>query len=151
MWHFYNDHSVSDRSNTGCSLNIVFFLEILWFFWTLPVLLQRWCSTCHLVVHAWGPVYTPREARVRKIFWIFRNNTIFNEHPVPTNINTESKTFITPNARGPGRNVGRVVEKLLFYKVFRLISRFWLWRGRDNGGSINPLGRPGQGEPSLPQ
>ena len=28
---------------TGCSLNIVFFLKILWFFWTLSVLmLQRW-------------------------------------------------------------------------------------------------------------
>ena len=27
------------------SLNIVFFLKIFWIFWTLQVLLQRWCST----------------------------------------------------------------------------------------------------------
>ena len=38
-------------SGTGCILNIVFFLKMLWFFLTLPVLLQRWCSTCHLAVH----------------------------------------------------------------------------------------------------
>ena len=36
---------------TGCLLNIVFFLNILWFFWTLPVLLHRWCSTCLMCVH----------------------------------------------------------------------------------------------------
>ena len=34
---------------TGCWLNIVLFLKMLWFFWTLQVLLQRWCSTCHCV------------------------------------------------------------------------------------------------------
>ena len=44
---------------TGCSLNIVFFLKILWFFWTLPVLLQRWWSTCLVCVHT----LTPRENR----------------------------------------------------------------------------------------
>ena len=37
-------------NNKGCSLNIVFFLKMLWFFWTLQVLLQRrWCLTCHCV------------------------------------------------------------------------------------------------------
>ena len=36
---------------TGCSLDIVFFLKMLWFFWTLQVLLlQRWCLTCHCVL-----------------------------------------------------------------------------------------------------
>ena len=40
---------------TGCSLNIVFLLKKLWFFWTLPVLLQRWFSTCLVCVHwHWG-------------------------------------------------------------------------------------------------
>ena len=38
-----------------------FFLKILWFFWTLPVLLQRWFSTCLVCVHT----LTPRENRVR--------------------------------------------------------------------------------------
>ena len=37
---------------------------MLWFFWTLPVLLQRWLSTCLVCVHT----LTPRENRVRNIF-----------------------------------------------------------------------------------
>ena len=44
--------------NTGCSLNIVFFPSFL------PVLLQRWCSTCLVCVHT----LTPRE---RQEFGIF--------------------------------------------------------------------------------
>ena len=44
----------------------MFFLKMLWFFLTLPVLLQRCrCSTYHLVVQAWNPVYTPRVNRER--------------------------------------------------------------------------------------
>ena len=50
--------------HTGCSLNIVFFLKIVWIFWTLSVLLQRWCSTCLVCVHT----LTSRENRVRKIY-----------------------------------------------------------------------------------
>ena len=38
------------------------FLKILWFFWTLPVLLQRWFSTCLVFVHT----LTPREGKYRK-------------------------------------------------------------------------------------
>ena len=49
---------------TGCSLNIVYFLKIFWIFWTLPVLLQRWCSSCLACVHT----LTSRENRVRKIY-----------------------------------------------------------------------------------
>ena len=64
---------------TGCSLKIVFFLKILWFFWALPVLLQRWCSTCLVCVHT----LTPRENRVRNISINSEKNTIFKEqHPV---------------------------------------------------------------------
>ena len=37
---------------------------MLWFFWTLPILLQRWFSTCLVCVHT----LTPRENRVRNIF-----------------------------------------------------------------------------------
>ena len=48
-------------STTGCTLNIVFFLKI---FWTLPILLQRRCSTCLVCVHT----LTPRENRVRNIY-----------------------------------------------------------------------------------
>ena len=40
---------ILDPYYTGCSLNIVFFLKMLWFFLTLPVLLQCRCLTCHCV------------------------------------------------------------------------------------------------------
>ena len=63
---------------TGCSLNIVFFLKMLRFFWTLSVLLQRWCSTCLVCVHT----LAPSENRVRSISKSSEKNTIFNEHPV---------------------------------------------------------------------
>ena len=48
---------------------------------TLPVLLQRWFSTCLVCVHT----LTPRENRERPesgIFWNLQKNTIFYEHPV---------------------------------------------------------------------
>ena len=51
-------------SFTGYSLIIVFFLKVLWLFWTLPVLLHRWFSTCLVFVHT----MTPRDNRVRNIF-----------------------------------------------------------------------------------
>ena len=38
-----------------------FFLKFFWFFWTLPVLLQRWFSTCLVRVHT----LIPRENRER--------------------------------------------------------------------------------------
>ena len=62
-------------------------------FLTLPVLLQRWCSTCHLVVQARRPVYTPRKNRERPesgiCFEIFKKNTIFNEHLVGCEVVSE--------------------------------------------------------------
>ena len=51
-----------------------FFLKILWFFWTLPVLMQRLCSTCLVCVHT----LTPRENIERPesgIFSILRKRT----------------------------------------------------------------------------
>ena len=66
--------------HTGCSLNIVFF--------PLPVLLQRWCSTCHMAVQAWSPVYTywhrGKTEKVQSPEYIENpeKNTIFNEHPI---------------------------------------------------------------------
>ena len=51
----------------GSPLFRVFFLKILWFFLTLPVLLQRWCSTCPVCVHT----LTPRENRERTESGIF--------------------------------------------------------------------------------
>ena len=66
-----------------------FFMKMLEFFLTLPVLLQRWCSTCHLVIQAWSPVYTPRRNPERPesgiYFKISKKNTILNEHPVHYN------------------------------------------------------------------
>ena len=52
-----------------------FFLKILWFIRTLPVLLQCWCFTCLLYIHTLTP-------RVRNILISLDKNTIFNEHPV---------------------------------------------------------------------
>ena len=59
--HIQRNRSITEH--TGCSLNIVFFLKVLWFFWTLPVVLQRWCSTCLVCVHK----LRPRENRVQNI------------------------------------------------------------------------------------
>ena len=61
-----------------------FFLKMLCFFWTLPVLLQRWFSTCLVCVHT----LTPRENRVRNILKIRKKNTIINEHPVEDTIHS---------------------------------------------------------------
>ena len=55
------------EASTECSLNIEFFLKTLLFFLTLPVLLQRWCSTCLVGVH------TQRENRERPESGIFSN------------------------------------------------------------------------------
>ena len=52
----------------------VFSLKCCDFFLTLPVLLQRWCSSCHLVVQARSLVYTPRRNRERH-FKIFEKKT----------------------------------------------------------------------------
>ena len=46
---------------TGCSLIVVFFLKISWIFWTLRVLLKRWCSICLVCVHT----VTTKENRER--------------------------------------------------------------------------------------
>ena len=51
----------------------------MWFFWTLPVLLQRWCSTCLTHWHR-GKAEKEQSPEYSKIF---RKNTIFHEHPVP--------------------------------------------------------------------
>ena len=57
-----------------------FFLKILWFFLTLPVLLQRWCSTCRVCVHTLtGKTEKDQSLEYSKICG---KNTIFNEHPV---------------------------------------------------------------------
>ena len=58
-----------------------FFLKILWIFWTLPVLLQRWCSTCLVCVHTLTLGKTEK-GQSPEYFKIFGKNTIFNEHSV---------------------------------------------------------------------
>ena len=90
-----NQPYIIRSASTGCSLNIVFFLKIFWLFWTLPVLLQRWCSTCLVCVHT----LTPRENRERPEMGIsgnLRKNTIFTENPVPSF--RLSTVFLTSNA-----------------------------------------------------
>ena len=54
------DGCLKKFESNQCSLNIVFFLKMLWFFWTLQVLLQRWCLTWHCV-----HTLTPRGNRER--------------------------------------------------------------------------------------
>ena len=66
-WLFGLSHS--NILCTGCSFNIVFFLKILWCFWTLQVLLQRWGLPCHCVHTLTPRGTTPREARVRHIYF----------------------------------------------------------------------------------
>ena len=64
---------------TGCSLDIVFFLKMLWFFWTLQVLLKCWCLTCYCV-HTLTPRETERGQSPEYILKSWKN-TIFNEYP----------------------------------------------------------------------
>ena len=64
-----------------CQDEILWFFLYSWFFWTLPVLLQRWFSICLVCVHT-DAKGKQRKARVGNIFKNFRKNTIFNEHPV---------------------------------------------------------------------
>ena len=70
-----------DTLCTGCSLNIVFFLQMLWFFWTLPVLLQRLCSTCLVCVHTRHRGKTEK-GKSPEYLKICEKNTISNELPV---------------------------------------------------------------------
>ena len=58
-------HFLTDILVQGVHWILCFFLKMFWIFLTLPVLLQRWSSTCHLVVQAWSPVFTPRKNRER--------------------------------------------------------------------------------------
>ena len=67
-------------------INFVFFPSNFEIFWTLPALLQRWCSTCLVCVHT----LTPWENRVRNIFKSSEKNTIFIEHPVSLLFNFSS-------------------------------------------------------------
>ena len=65
-------------AHTGCSLYIVFSIT---FFWSLSVLLQRWCSTC-LVCGTHTDTEGKQKGKSPEYFKIFQKNTIFNEHPV---------------------------------------------------------------------
>ena len=78
MYQFLPEYTVFLQIKLIIKLDIVkhcVFLEMLWFFWTLPVLLQCWCSTCHLEVQALSPEFGI-------YFKIFKKSTILNEHPV---------------------------------------------------------------------
>ena len=56
----------------------------MWFFWTLPVLLQRWCSTCLVCLHTHWHQGKAEKGQSPEYSKIFGKNTIFNEHPVFT-------------------------------------------------------------------
>ena len=55
---------------------------MLWFFWTLPVLLQRWCSTCMVCVYTHWHKGKTEKGQSPEYSKIFGKNTIFDEHPV---------------------------------------------------------------------
>ena len=57
-------------------IKFVFFLKILWFFWTLPVLLQCWCLTCRCEHTHWHRGETERGQSPEYIL-----KTIFNKNP----------------------------------------------------------------------
>ena len=64
--------------NTGCLLNIVFFLKNMWFFWTLQVLLQRQRRWPAIVYTHWyrgktergqSPEYILKSLKKHNILW----------------------------------------------------------------------------------
>ena len=107
-------------SATGCSLNIVFFLWILWFFWTLPVLLQCWCLT----------------------YLCVQKTTIFNEHPVADsfNVRTNRQSEICRSGFAP-KIIGPIVSHRKIPTIFFPFLRQW-WRvGRRRGARWCPRWR----------
>ena len=92
-------------SATGCSLNIVFFLWILWFFWTLPVLLQCWCLT----------------------YLCVQKPTIFNEHPVADsyNVRTNRQSEICRSGFAP-KIIGPIVlHRKIPTIFFPFLQQWW--------------------------
>ena len=62
------------RPLQGVHYLLCFFRKMLWFFWTMPVLLQRWCVYTH-----WHRGKTEK-GQSPEHFKIFGKNTIFNEY-----------------------------------------------------------------------
>ena len=85
--------------------------------WTLPVLLQRWFSTCLVYVHT----LRPRENRVQNILDNSEKNTIFNEHPVYHDISDHiiqiSESFLD-------LRIGQYFPKTLYFCLFSLKWKF---------------------------
>ena len=79
---------------TGCSGKIVFFsLKCCVFFLTLPVLLQRWCSTCLVFVHT----LTPSENRERPCLMLGAKSPLNNlsaHPPVPNSLCVCIKNYL---------------------------------------------------------
>ena len=80
----------------------VFFLKILWFFLTLPVLLQRWCYTCPVCVHT----LTLRENRERPesgIYFKINENTQYLMNILQLTVVTDGRTFVFCGGGGGSR------------------------------------------------
>ena len=93
-------------NDTGCSLNIVFFLKMWCFFWTLQVLRQRWCLTCHRV-HS----LTPRVNRGRPESGIYPVATKrFRSHPFASITDSLTSSHIT---RVPSHPLSSPVQAFL--------------------------------------
>ena len=72
---------LNHQIHTGCSSNIVFFLQMLCFFLNSASSAAVLVFALPLCTHT-DTEGKQREARVRNLFQNLRKNTIFNEHPV---------------------------------------------------------------------
>ena len=103
IWHtrFYPDKTRFSGPETFAQTNswrkgiyrvfinyCIFFFKMLEFFWTLSVLLERWCSTCLVCVHT----LTPRENRERQEFGIYYN--LPKKQYLISNISKKKNCFI---------------------------------------------------------
>ena len=119
-----------------------FLLKIIWFFWSLPVLLQCWFSTCLVLVHTLTPRKTEK-GQSPEYFKIFGKNTILNEHPVykhtrfPKIINLFLNRKFISHLSLSSRKIIIGAKQLVLY-IFRvtmyadLIALVWHFHWQDN-------------------
>ena len=97
------------------------FLKKLWFFWNLPVLLQRWCSP------PWW-VYTDTQGNRKspEYFKIFEKTTIFNEHPVSYILYTLAWMRISRSRKGKEKDWWKIKFWLINMYIY-IILGIWIF------------------------
>ena len=120
-------------SDTGCPLNIMFFLEILWFFWTLPVLLQRWFASCLVCVHTLTPRQNRESSEYLKIFekTQYLMNTLYYQ---PLAWNTSKLSWLSINMIVNTSvafsfsllfDLSVIIDVYYIYRTWQLDQNFW--------------------------